>query len=432
VFSSRLICLFIYLVELSFFNIDFFIQFSLPIMTTFLILIPLVKHAKIQVTTIPAAIILSTGLIGYIISESKNSTIGTSINLILPTELQKLTLGIFCLAASSLAIGSYLFFHTEKNTETKIESQGYLQNRYIGLIGLVPILLMLIGFNTSEFFYRENHLLTTQVPILARLGSALSLVIVPVIALWSTQQSSRFRILAYVEIFLYTVLFISTSSRSLVVIPISVLIIVFLQNDRKGKFLVSILIMPVLYISLAIPLFLRSLGAEGLFPYLKALKDFRLTSTSSTEIFQNFTISFDLNGLVAFKQTKFPKKDLLIELSPLLGDQAGWYEISGYHRLNMSTPSPAIGEAANYGAITLVLVFIMVGAIFSFLFGRSMDLSKTMSFTVRSFLLASSAYFGVLCLQYNLRSATRVVYYSIAVVALVFFLSKKHDEEVMA
>ena len=422
--QSKYTCLLFFLVEVLIYKVDFLIQYTLPLITVFLIASLYSIVPKIHVTTIPSLIIFGTGVFGYLTANSKNSSLGTSIGLILPGELHKSTLAIFCLTASSLALGNHLMINDTYRSlfgSFKITSS---QNKFIGAFCLIPVFLMLIGFKTDEFFYRENHLLNTNFPFLARLGSALSIVAVPVVAYWSNNQNRKFRYFAYGEILVYTILFISTSSRSLVVIPISILIILLPKIRKIGKFVCLFCFPIVVYFSLAIPLFLRSLGAKGLFPYLSALNSYRFSSVSFLEILQNFTVSFDLNGLTAFAQTKFPIGDLLVELSPLPGDQAGWYEISSNHRFNLATPSPAIGEAANYGLVTLLFTFVGVGLMFSLLFRAALSFSKTFTDVILSFLIVSASYFSILCLQYNLRSAMRIVYYSIALVAVSLLIEK--------
>ena len=141
-------------------------------------------------------------------------------------------------------------------------------------------------------------------------------------------------------------------------------------------------------------------------------------------VFQNFIVSFDLNGLTAFSVSKLPLRDLIIEISPIFGQAAGWYDISRNHRFNSATPFAGLGEIMNYGFIYFLVVFTLIGAVIG---GLNFYLSAkiwglgTISFFI---LMAGTSYFALLCLQYNFRSAIRVIYYLMAYVIAIGLMSR--------
>ena len=413
----------VYLVEILFYFLDSKIQYLLPFLTLLLICRLSKFKLKIEAMTIPSLILLGTGSVGYLGSKSKNSSLGTSVNLLLPAEFQLKTLSLFCISASSLVLGNQIakiisLRISTSNNETKVAIP-----RYVGVLCIFPIVFMLLGFEIQEFFYRQNHLLATNIPILARLGSAMALIVVPVLAFWTSAEHGAYKFTGIVLICVYAILFFATSSRALVVIPIAALIVIWPYIHGFVR-LISLLSLPFAsYLGIGIPLYLRSLNAEGLLPYTKALQGFNLEMISIQEVSQNFLVSFDLNGLGAFSVSRFDLRDLLIELSPLLGKQAGWYEIASNHRFNYATPVPALGESMNYGLGWLILIYISCGIIYGVLHGLVRNSSSQLSKIAEYFVISSASYFAILCLQYNLRSSIRIVYYSLAVICIFYIIN---------
>jgi hypothetical protein len=213
------------------------------------------------------------------------------------------------------------------------------------------------------------------------------------------------------------------SSRAMVVVPISFAIFLFGGMSKTWKLFSIPLIGFATYGALALSLYLRSLSSHGLITYLKSLLDFRFTNDQFFDTFQNFVVAFDLNGLAAFMLPKFPLGDLFIQLSPLLGEKAGWYRIANSHRFNISTPYSALGELMNYGFFWLVIIQILAGAVFELLSRRILFFSNSAQSFLFPVLYVGAIYFGALCLQYNLRSAVRILYYLVVLVLFTDLLT---------
>jgi len=413
----------LYLIQILVFFLENNSQYLLPILTLLMVGQLSAYKLRIESMTIPSLILLGTGCVGYLGSKTKNSALGTSLNVILPAELQLKTLSLFCISASSLLLGNQIANLSSLKITNTIEVEKVKIPRYIGILCIVPLLLMIVGFETQEFLYRENHLLNTNFSLLARLGSAMSLIVVPVLAVWTSAERGSFKLFGIIQICLYAILFFSTSSRALVVIPIAVLIVLWPKLHKFAR-MVALFCLPFTsYLGIGIPLYLRSLDEKGFLPYSRSVQTFNLKKISPQEVFQNFLVSFDLNGLGAFSISRFELRDLFIELSPLLGKQAGWYEISSIHRFNFATPIPSLGESMNYGLQWLILIFISCGIIFGVLHWLAKNNTSKFNNIAEYFVISGASYFAILCLQYNLRSAIRIVYYSMASVIVFFILS---------
>lgn len=403
---------------------DFKLSITMPILTFLAISFHTNFKFRLNPVIAPALIFLFTGLLGRIASESKNSSLGTSFNLLLSSELRDKTLSIFCLASIFIIFGS-IFTLGENVIQVDIREviPEKFSNR-IALISLFPLIGILIGFKTSQFFYRENHLLDLQIPLLARFSLATSFLAVFALATWTNLQKSKKKVYGLVTIGIYGAVYFAMSSRALAIIPIAVAIAI-IRKITLSKVLISFILIPITtFIGLALPLFLRSLPEEGLIPYSKSLPFLTYSELSAQTVFQNFIVSFDLTGLTAFSIPKLPLRNLAIEISPIFGKAAGWYEISREHRFNFATPFAGLGEVMNYGLIYFFIVFTVIGAVIgslnSYLLKNNWSL-KQLSFII---LLAGSSYFALLCLQYNFRSAVRIIYYLIAYFTAIGIMMK--------
>lgn len=419
----------IYIVIISglaicFYFADFNLSITMPILTLLAISFHTNFRFRLNPVITPALVFLFTGLVGRIASENKNSSIGTSFNLILSSELRDKTLSIFCLAGIFIIFGS-IFTLGRNVTQVNIREiiPEKLSNRF-ALISIFPLIGILIGFTTSQFFYRENHLLDLQIPLLARFSFTTSLLAVFTIAIWSNAQDAKKKAYGLFIIGSYGTIYFAMSSRALAIIPFAIAIAI-INRFTIGKAIISAILVPFsTFIGLAIPLYLRSLPEEGLIPYLKSLQFVAFGQVSTRTVFQNFIVSFDLNGLTAFSISKLPLRDLIIEISPIFGQAAGWYDISRNHRFNSATPFAGLGEIMNYGFIYFLVVFTLIGAVIGglnfYLSAKIWGLGKISIFI----LMAGTSYFALLCLQYNFRSAIRVIYYLMAYVIAIGIMSR--------
>ena len=370
---------------------------------------------------------LFTGIIGYQVSGSKNSTIGTSFGYILPFEYRESTFAIFCLAALSLLLGAAVISYEATEVGLNALRVSNFNSNFIYWVALFPLAGLLIGFNPRDFLLRQNHLLEPNIPLLARLSLALSLIAVPAVAMAGRENGKKIKAMPLLLVISYGFCFFAMSSRALVVVPVS-LSILFWPRSKRLKVLVLTLVLPLAsYTALVIPLFLRSLNSNGLLPYLSGLSDFRFSLNVAKYAFQNFTVAFDLNGLTAYEFIEFPKADFFIQISPLLGKASGWYEISTAHRFNFATPTAALGELINYGVAYSIALLFVIGLLIGFMSKRISSWKDSYRSFGTVILYSGSLYFGTLCLQYNLRSAVRIIYYLIAVTMLMTFLLKRKN-----
>ena len=415
------------LVGYSIVAIDFTSILPISLITFLALIFDFKRYDAISPVSAVSWMFFFTGLIGYLVSGSKNSTLGTSFGYILPTEHINSTFTLFSSAALGLLLGAAMISNNSSERSEYPLGIRKINRKPFVWIALLPLMGLLIGFNPIEFLIRDNHLLEPNLPLLARLSLALSFIAVPASAIGGRFNGKAFKSLACLFILTYGVFYFSMSSRALVVIPVSLIILFWPKSGRLKAIILTIVLPVASYTTLVIPLYLRSLNSNGLLPYISGLMDFRFSVKGASYAFQNFTVAFDLNGLTAYEMIRFPKRDFFVQVSPLLGDASGWYEIANAHRFNFATPTAALGELINYGLGYSVTLLFLIGLLLSLMNKRI----STWKLSYRSFgtviLYSGSLYFGVLCLQYNLRSAVRIIYYLVALVFLIDFLINRKN-----
>lgn len=408
---------------------DTFVVPVIPILAAIVVLLIFIQERRINVITSPSLIIFLSGIIGYFSAQEKNSVAGTSIGVILPAEYFNKTLSMFCLAAMCILFGSIL----KRNVNT-YNSASMLNNEYKNLVSnnlstyflsLMPLFGALIGLGFSQLISRNTHLTIQQFPLLARVSLAASLIALGVLSLWTKQQTKLLRFIGFLGIFCYALMFFSLSSRYFTFIPICVAYVCFKKSSQlQIIFWLFVTVFSTVFCYM-LPLFLRSLTSHGFVPYSANMRSITFRMTDFQAAFQNFIFSFDVNGLTAFSLQKFPLRDLMVEVSPLPGDMAGWYKISDMHRLNSATPAAAIGEAMNYGFLNFILLFSIIGLVLGYMQDKVETFPGKLRVYSNVVLTSGSVYFAVLCLQYNLRSAVRIIYYLFVYFILAKILVKK-------
>jgi hypothetical protein len=292
----------------------------------------------------------------------------------------------------------------------------HLESRSRKLIVLaapLPLLLLVVGFGPDRLvrrnLYIETHVGSSP---LTSLGTSLSVaMIVGLGYLWGTRTS---RIWVTILTFGYTLAFLGLGSRRLALIPILFALGVFaaLPNRRSRWLLAGTAVLSVYLVGL--PLAFRGLPAHGIAPYLDALPDIMRSEHPWAATGRNLLIGFALIGQTAFGLAAFPKADIAVALNPLPGGPAGWYDIADSHRLNIYTPTAGLGELGNAGWEMAILVCLMLGAVLAYVDVRSKRLMARDKQLFGLALVLLGALFLLLITQYNLRSATRMLYYAVA------------------
>ena len=142
----------------------------------------------------------------------------------------------------------------------------------------------------------------------------------------------------------------------------------------------------------------------------------------------NILFGFDLTGFVGRRGAQLPLHDLGVSVSPLPGGASGWNQLSASLRVNPATPFNGMGELYNYGWL-VAMTYIFGAALILGEVRRQLARRIPSSHLAGLFITALTAILTVDLLQYNLRASTRILYYTVVLMAAVMALRRPLDFE---
>jgi hypothetical protein len=229
--------------------------------------------------------------------------------------------------------------------------------------------------------------------------------------LWP-RASAGGRVLIGVGVLLYWAIAFAQASRQFALLPLFFALGAFAVSFSKGSRRRVIIAGFAAVLLVPIPLYLRAQDSHGLFPYVEALPGYLSSSAANPMIgVANIFFGFPALALTLAKAPVVPLETIMIELNPLPGQLAGWYQVASSMRINPAVPYAAVGEVAGAGTRFSIAFWFVVGALLAHIDRRIGALLARRYQLFALMMLALSATFVVLASQYNLRNAFRVLVY---------------------
>jgi len=287
-------------------------------------------------------------------------------------------------------------------------------NLLLLLASILPLVMVILSSGPGRILERDNYLAGPPGAI-SGIGVNLALAASLGLGYLLTQRlSAPRRVVVLVLIACYGLLFLSFGTRGLALFPILVAAGAYAgRGNLRTKIALGVCGVLGLYL-VQLPLYLRGLDHHGLVPYATALPDFFGRALQPAVVGQTVLISYGTIGKTAYEERPIPTGDLWVALNPGPGELSGWYEIADRHRLNIYTPYPALGELGNAGTVAVVAYYAFVGVVLAYLGRRVRFYLATRRPLVPLALLGLVDLFVLYSLQYNLRSANRLLLYAIA------------------
>jgi hypothetical protein len=196
----------------------------------------------------------------------------------------------------------------------------------------------------------------------------------------------------------------------------------FINYNKKAKFQIFISLL-FMFFFFGYNLSLRSEAhGHGLIPYLQI-------TFQKPEIIVNYTIkslyyTFVFGFYATVETVKYYNENILdnliISLNPLTGGMANWYLIVDKMKLNNFAPFTGIGILYKHNYFFFVFTFF-IGYFFSFIDLIIKKNLKAKKYLQPLILLLFCTLFSVLIFEYNLRNASRYIYYSIFIIIIFKF-----------
>lgn len=240
-----------------------------------------------------------------------------------------------------------------------------------------------------------------------------------------TARTSMWRWAAVIGIVLICLILFARASRNLALLPVLILLgrTFATGGGFRTKSVMATAIMTV--VMFQIPLIGRSNpSGVGLVPLAEQLisrPEELVNGFTVGALLGNFLVTAPLTYEVANRPIEF--HIFWVSLNPLPGGLAGWDDIRQSMKVNRFTPYNALGELAAYGWTTLVTVALLVGFVLALATRIASHLKGRYQAPASLLVLASTAYFSLSILQYNLRSGFRLIWYLAAGLIVISLIS---------
>lgn len=385
---------------------------------------------------------LVLGSAGYIYYRLGTNYLGSFYDISVPrAQLAEALLGFFVALASFLG-GALVYLlssrrfkrlRRSKARHQAIRGVGPVirpQSRGFGALSfaalLVPLLLFAIGKGTDSVWHRYEYLVE-QHHFAYVLGALLSLPVLLAIGyILPARKSPIWRVACVAFFILYEVLFLSLSSRRFVVAPLFFIVGLAFGGARRRT--IGLLLLTW---TLALPLLsnvalaLRGMPEQGLIVLPSNLSEIFAQDTgaeyflAAETLIMNITFGVPLAGYVK-NAALIPLDRFLVSVNPLpsiipVPGLPSWGDFSDQVRVSEYMPFNALGELLNQGWLWLIAYYAVVGLVAAWV-----DIGARAFEGQRSrwgFLVACGMLdlFAITSTQYNLRTATRLIYYAVLV-----------------
>lgn len=288
---------------------------------------------------------------------------------------------------------------------------------------LITIAATLEAYGLAGLFVRANYLgESSGYLVVSQLGCILGCVLVSYFLI--KIKSSRLFSLANIFFgLIYIFIAFAKGSRFSAAGLILIFVVPLLfSKDRNYFSLVRILFFSFFaLIMLHALLQFRSDNIYGLFIYIQKIPDILTNLLTSLDPFYDlaYNIGFSLPVTeLTISKCRSSLNDIAIAFSPFPGKLSGWENLSYYKRISEDIPCNSLGELYSYSPFLLIAYMFVGGIIFSIaqhlLVKDRSNLADKFLFLLYAFGLS----FTLLIPQYNLRSCTRLLYYTLALIVI--------------
>ncbi|UYG06063.1 hypothetical protein [Halomonas sp. M4R1S46] len=280
---------------------------------------------------------------------------------------------------------------------------------------LFPLLLLswsmlVLSYGLDAILYRSKYI-PANIGAIKSLGLLLTVLLL--VLIYGVVKSKLCMFFIYSATFL---IFFSYGSRFMAVVPICYIMsnLLFSNKNLGPTKIISCAASSLFFVMLAIQL--RRFEPHGLVPYFWGLIN-RGIDIDLWMFSINYIASFSYS-LTAYVVEKFSYdiEYFYLSINPALGSMLDWADRSKDVRVNEYVPFNAISELYLTGVAYLSVYFLFSGFYWKLIDQVVFSKSKLCAVFVYVFCLIFTFY----TLQYNLRSSTRIMYYSFAVISMYF------------
>lgn len=237
--------------------------------------------------------------------------------------------------------------------------------------------------------------------------------------------ASRYRLMTLLGILAFALILFGGATRQLALIPPLVLVGYLFAGRRLASWRTRV---PVILGTATATLLLAQLvislranpGGVGILTLIGVLwhSPGQVASNFLPEqTLGNILFSTPLTGRVSL--LNLPRRAFWTSVNPLPGSMTEWPTIAPRQRLNVFTPYSGLGELGAQGSFYVAIYGAAAGAVFSFATRLVFSFPAAWRVGGNLALLSLASVFSITILQYNLRTGTRLLWYTLG---LIMFL----------
>jgi hypothetical protein len=281
------------------------------------------------------------------------------------------------------------------------------------IISIACVVLTVIGTGPGNLWYRQEYLVHEN-QILQISGGSLFLPSAFALGVITGQQARGVRFLALTIFGVIEALSVALSTRGLALLPIIFGVGCLFAQPKNRKFRaalgITLLVTPFL---IMVPLATRSMTEQGFstFPQILDIGSQIDLGDQLHVVLNNVLFAVPLTIQSAMPIAENAGKYVLVNIDPTPGVWSGWYNKE--LRINEFIPFNAIGDLLRAGTWIAILYYSVVGVYFAGIDARIRSIDRIGPGLL--LLIAMTFGFIVFSLQYSLRTATRLIYYAIAI-----------------
>lgn len=315
---------------------------------------------------------------------------------------------------------------TQSNiTKTKQEVKRFIHVPFSGLVVcILPLIFLIFGKGLNNIWTRQIYL-PVENKYLLILGYVLCLPVLVRIGYVITNRSRLYlRIFGFSLFAIYELIFLTLSSRRLIVAPFFFLAGAAFAGLSRKTFIFSVFVIVLMTpFLLRLVINLRVAPDQGLLHLLSNIGYFvdgdlfKYYQLGVDAILANLTLGFPLAAVVA-EQPQIPANLIFASLSPLPSFinafGVDYYNLNQFMRLSVYMPYNTIGQLLNCGYEFVFLFFSLIGCLSAWVevnirYYRDIKIKQIPYLVSAVFLIVFSCF----STQYDLRSSMRIVYLSL-------------------
>jgi hypothetical protein len=339
---------------------------------------------------------------------------------------------MYIIALISFTLGVIIYYDQSSKKTKKIFNKSFTDKLFLNYkvsniiiyfaiaIFLIIIFLFLITYGKG-IFIREDYIpdrnkgLTTIIKILSFIESLI---------LGFVYKKNKLISLSLFSLFILITL--GTGSRTVFLFFILYNLIIFISNGNtflnKVRFSIKVIFSVFL---LAYIMQLRQLPEHGIIPYLKSIGS--SSQDFSSSFFFNIYYTFIYGVFVTIKTVKISELDwsiIWVNINPLTGKMAGWYDYANKMRINYHAPFSLHGRVFKTGLTFTLAYFFITGLIFSFFEKKIRNLLNNRNRIFAFVLIMVLVLHIIYAFEYNMRSAIRYFYYAFILVLIAYLFKE--------